>query len=53
MDKSFTRITESDSNYDHIENFSTTEILQNINAEDKKVAYAVEKVIPTIQALVD
>lgn len=53
MDKSFTRVTESDSNYDHIEKFSTTEILQNINAEDKKVAYAVEKVIPTIQALVD
>jgi N-acetylmuramic acid 6-phosphate etherase len=53
MDKSFTRITESDSNYDHIEKFSTSEILQNINAEDKKVAYAVEEVIPTIQALVD
>jgi N-acetylmuramic acid 6-phosphate etherase len=53
MDKSFTRITESDSNYDHIENFSTAEILQNINAEDQKVAYAVEKVIPSIQALVD
>ena len=53
MDKSFIRVTESDSNYDHIENFSTTEILQNINAEDKKVAYAVEQVIPTIQALVD
>ncbi len=53
MDKSFIRITESDSNYDHIENFSTTEILQNINAEDKKVAYAVEQVIPTIQTLVD
>jgi N-acetylmuramic acid 6-phosphate etherase len=53
MDKSFIRVTESDSNYDHIENFSTTEILQNINAEDKKVAYAVEKVIPTIQSLVD
>jgi N-acetylmuramic acid 6-phosphate etherase len=53
MDKSFIRITESDSNYDHIENFSTTEILQNINVEDKKVAYAVEQVIPTIQNLVD
>lgn len=53
MDKSFTRITESDSNYDHIENFSTTEILQKINIEDQKVAYAVEKVIPAIQALVD
>ena len=53
MDKSFTRVTESDSNYDEIEKLSTTEILQNINVEDKKVAYAVEKVIPTIQALVD
>ena len=53
MDKSFIRITESNSNYDHIENFSTTEILQNINVEDKKVAYAVEQVIPTIQNLVD
>jgi len=53
MDKSFIRITESNSNYDHIENFSTTEILQNINAEDKKVAYAVEQVIPAIQTLVD
>lgn len=53
MDKSFIRVTESDSNYDHIENLSTTEILQNINAEDKKVAYAVEKVIPSIQSLVD
>ncbi len=31
---SFTRVTESDSNYDHIEKLSTTEILQNINAED-------------------
>lgn len=53
MDKSFIRITESNSNYDHIENFSTTEILQNINAEDKKVAYAVEQVIPRIETLVD
>jgi len=53
MSSNFTRITESDSNYDHIENFSTTEILQNINVEDKKVAHAVEVVIPSIKALVD
>jgi N-acetylmuramic acid 6-phosphate etherase len=53
MSSNFTRITESDSNYDHIENFSTSEILQNINAEDKKVAHAVETAIPSIQALVD
>jgi N-acetylmuramic acid 6-phosphate etherase len=53
MSSNFTRITESDSNYDHIENFSTSEILQNINTEDKKVAHAVEAVIPKIEALVD
>jgi N-acetylmuramic acid 6-phosphate etherase len=53
MSSNFIRITESDSNYDHIENFSTTEILQNINAEDKKVAHAVETAIPSIQSLID
>ncbi len=53
MSSNFIRITESDSNYNHIENFSTAEILQNINTEDKKVAYAVENAIPSIQALVD
>ncbi len=53
MSSNFIRITESDSNYDHIENFSTAEILQNINAEDKKVAFAVEQVLPSIQKLVD
>ncbi|MEI8142929.1 MAG: N-acetylmuramic acid 6-phosphate etherase [Chitinophagia bacterium] len=53
MSSNFIRITESDSNYDHIENFSTAEILKNINAEDKKVAHAVEAVIPTIEVLVN
>lgn len=53
MSSNFIRITESDSNYDQIENFSTAEILQNINAEDKKVAFAVEQVLPSIQKLVD
>jgi N-acetylmuramic acid 6-phosphate etherase len=53
MSSNFIRITESDSNYDHIENFSTAEILQNINTEDKKVAYAVEAVIPSIEVLVN
>jgi N-acetylmuramic acid 6-phosphate etherase len=53
MSSNFIRVTESDSNYDHIENFSTSEILQNINTEDKKVAHAVEAVIPKIEALVD
>lgn len=53
MSSNFIRITESDSNYDHIENFSTSEILQNINTEDKKVAHAVETAIPSIQSLID
>jgi N-acetylmuramic acid 6-phosphate etherase len=53
MSSNFIRITESDSNYNHIEDFSTAEILQNINAEDKKVAHAVEAVIPAIEVLVD
>jgi N-acetylmuramic acid 6-phosphate etherase len=53
MSSNFIRVTESDSNYNHIENFSTSEILQNINTEDKKVAHAVEAVIPKIEALVD
>ncbi|MEZ5008450.1 MAG: N-acetylmuramic acid 6-phosphate etherase [Chitinophagales bacterium] len=47
------RITESSSNYDHLEKMSTLELLQNINSEDKKVALAVEKLIPKIELLVN
>jgi N-acetylmuramic acid 6-phosphate etherase len=53
MHTEFTRITESSSLYNDIEKMSTVELLSNINNEDKKVALAVEKVIPAISLLVD
>jgi len=46
------KITEQDSHYQHLEKMSVTELLQNINAEDQKVAHAVEQVIPKVEALV-
>lgn len=45
-------ITESESNYHELEKKSTEELLRIINAEDQKVAEAVRKVIPQIDALV-
>lgn len=47
------KITEQSSLYDNLENMSSREILTHINEEDKKVALAVEKVIPQISLLVD
>lgn len=47
------KITESESNYNHLELMSTHDLLTNINREDQKVALAVEKEIPTIEAFVD
>ena len=47
----FTKITEQDSNYNHLEKMSVLEVLTNINNEDKKVALAVEKALPQIEAL--
>ena len=47
------KITESDSNYDHLEKMSTSEILESINREDQKVAIAVQGQIPAIHVLVD
>ena len=44
-------VTEQDSTYKDLEKKSVLEILQNINNEDKTVPYAVEKVIPQIEAL--
>ncbi|SNT11331.1 N-acetylmuramic acid 6-phosphate etherase [Ekhidna lutea] len=46
-------LTESDSLYDHLEKMSTIELLKGINEEDKKVAEAVEKCIPQIEAVVN
>lgn len=49
----FTRTTEQDSHYNHLEKMTTTELLSNINIEDQTVPQAVEKVIPNIEKLVD
>lgn len=46
-------ITESSSNYTHLEKMSVHELLININREDKTVPLAIEKVIPRIELLVD
>ncbi|POY37742.1 N-acetylmuramic acid 6-phosphate etherase [Flavobacterium alvei] len=45
--------TEKESNYSNLDKMSTKELLENINAEDKKVAHAVETQIPNIEKLVD
>ncbi|MCX6351053.1 MAG: N-acetylmuramic acid 6-phosphate etherase [Bacteroidetes bacterium] len=46
-----TRITEQDSHYNHLEKMNTQEILSAINTEDKKVAVAIEKALPSITQL--
>lgn len=48
----FTKTTEQSSNYNHLEKMSVSELLQNINNEDKTVAFSVEKVLPKIEKLV-
>ncbi len=45
-------ITESDSNYRHLEKMSVTDILTNINIEDQKVPGAITKIIPQIEQLI-
>lgn len=47
------KTTESDSNYDGLEKMSVSELLLNINLEDKKVANSVEKQLPKIEKLVE
>ena len=49
----FKKITESDSNYNDLEKKSTKQIIEIINKEDKSVAYAVEKVLPKIDRLIN
>jgi N-acetylmuramic acid 6-phosphate etherase len=48
---SFTKTTEQDSKYNHLEQMSASELLNNINTEDKTVAFSVEKAIPQITRL--
>ncbi|MCH4553035.1 N-acetylmuramic acid 6-phosphate etherase [Aestuariibaculum lutulentum] len=49
---SFTKTTEQDSNYNHLEKMSVKELLSNINKEDKTVPNAVEDALPEIENLV-
>ncbi len=48
---SFTKTTEQDSHYDHLENMSVRQLLQHINNEDKTVPLAVERALPQIEIL--
>lgn len=48
----FNRITESESNYRHLEKMQVSDILLNINKEDKTVPGAIEKAINSIEQLV-
>ncbi len=45
--------TESPSNHQDLDKKTVKEILEGINREDQSVAYSVEKVIPSIEALVE
>ncbi len=53
MPDNFQKITEKDSLYNDLEKMSIHELLVNINNEDKKVPFAVEKAIPQIEKLVE
>lgn len=48
---SFAKTTESESKYNHLEKMGVSELLQNINNEDKTIAYSVEKALPQIKKL--
>ncbi len=46
---SFTKTTESNSHYNHLEKMEVKELLVNINKEDQTVAQSVSKAIPQIE----
>lgn len=46
------KITEQPSLYDHLEEMSVEELIANINNEDKKVALAIEKVLPLLAVMI-
>jgi N-acetylmuramic acid 6-phosphate etherase len=50
---SFIKTTEQDSHYNHLEKMSISELLININIEDQSVPFAVKKVMPQIEKLVE
>lgn len=45
--------TESPSRYNDLEKMTTRQLLESMNAEDKTVPFAIEKVLPQIEKLVD
>src|SRR5688500_15128094 len=47
------KTTEADSYYNNLEQMSVTELLRNMNKEDKTVPLAIEKVIPQIEKAVN
>jgi N-acetylmuramic acid 6-phosphate etherase len=49
----FVKTTEQESGYRHLEEMSVSDLLKNINREDKKVPLAVEAAIPQIEKLVE
>ena len=49
----FRKITEEDSLYDGLENYSVLELVNGIHTEDQKVAQAVGEVLPKISALIE
>ncbi|WP_452229593.1 MULTISPECIES: N-acetylmuramic acid 6-phosphate etherase [unclassified Lacinutrix] len=49
----FIKTTEQDSNYNHLEKMTISELLKNINTEDKTVPQAVDNALPQIEKLVE
>ena len=49
---SIIKVTEQDSLYNNLENLSTTELINSIHNEDKKICSAIQKVLPLISKLV-
>lgn len=49
----FTKTTEKDSKYNHLEKMTISELLSNINNEDKTVPLAVKKALPQIEKLTE
>ena len=48
----FTKTTEQESHYNHLEKMSINELLTHINTEDKSVPHAVEKALPEIESFI-
>ena len=47
------KTTESDSKYNHLEKMGISELLTNINSEDKSVPFAIEKELVNIEKLIE